>query len=180
MKKSVLFTLGWVLFLLAPVVHAATFDFALTRSPESVGSWYRPSNSVIKFYDPGTVLTLELPSTDGTLAGLESGVARITDFSLPATINSFGLYFAFTSVPSPIEGTVTVNGNMAEIVFPDVTVGFERGSHSNNASPGTLVFTLTTAETVIPAGCAGRPFPPPPSRLRLPPPCRARSSPAFL
>jgi hypothetical protein len=133
--------------------HALPFDFSLTLAPETVGSWYRPSDGAIKFYNPGTVLTLDLPKSGGTF---QSGTARITDFSLPGAVDTLGIYFSFTSVPSVLVGTVVVSGNQAEISFPDVSVDFVRGSNSFNANPGTLVFTLTTAGTTIPAGCADR------------------------
>lgn len=129
------------------------FDFSLTRTPESIGSYYRPGDSGIEFYDPGTVMTLELPTSGGAI---QSGVARITNFSLPGYIFNFGLYFQFTSVPDLIEGTVQVTGGQAEISFPEISVDFERGSLIGNASPGTLVFTLSTAGATIPAGCAFR------------------------
>jgi hypothetical protein len=131
--------------------HALSFN--LIRSPESIGSWFRPSDSAIKYFDPGTVLNLELPTSGGTL---QSGAARITNFQLPAAVNNFGLYFSFTSVPSVIEGTVVVSGDEAEISFPSISVDFERGSFMGNANPGTLVFDLTTAGASIPVGCAGR------------------------
>jgi hypothetical protein len=131
----------------------AIFDFSLTRSPESIGSYYRPGDSALAYYDPGTVMTLELPTSGGAI---QSGVARITNFSLPGYIFNFGLYFQFTSVPDVIEGTVQVSGGQAEISFPDISVDFERGSLIGNANPGTLVFTLSTAGATIPAGCAYR------------------------
>jgi hypothetical protein len=136
--------------------HAFTFEFTLTRSPEPVGSWYRPSDGAIKFYDLDVVLTLELPASGSTLDTVVTGEARITDFSLPGTIDTLGLYFDFTSVPSLLIGSISVSGNQAEISFPDVSVDFERGSNPSNANPGTLVFTLTTAGTTILEGCAGR------------------------
>ena len=58
MQRLALFTLGWVLFLTAPAAYATPFPLVLTRTPESVGSWYRPSDTVLKYYDPGSVLTL--------------------------------------------------------------------------------------------------------------------------
>ncbi len=128
-------------------------DFKLTRSPEDVGSWYRPSDSGIKFYAPATVLTLQLASSGGMI---QSGEARITNFSLPGRFGVPGLYFSFTSVPSLLLGNVTANANLAQIRFPDVSVNFMRGTSPTNGSPGTLVFSLTTGNTVIPGGCAGR------------------------
>lgn len=130
---------------------AATFQFKLTRGPEDVGSWYKPSYGDPKSYDPGTVFNLELPTSGGML---QSGTARITNFSLPGPVALIGLYFGFTNVPSNIVGTVNVIGSQAKINFPSVSVAFERGDPSPRYA-GTLDLILTTTYKEIPAGCEG-------------------------
>jgi hypothetical protein len=154
----VLLTFGWILFLAVSVAHASTFSFALTKSPTDTGSWYKPADGFQRQYPLGTVLTLELPTIDGTLQTVQNGTASITDFFLPDGINdpALGMYFQFGNVPSPIVGTVNVIGSQAVIGFANVSIPFERGSNSGNASPGTLLLNLTTEGTTIPDGCAGR------------------------
>jgi hypothetical protein len=139
------------------------FDFQLERAfAEDDSALYYAKDGTSKKYLNGSVVKLWLPTSGDSLPTIESGIARITEFFLPAPIDQSGVYFAFTDVPSVLEGTVVVSGGQAEISFPNVSLDFVRGSRQSDAKPGTLpsfdpwVFNLTTEGTTIPSGHCGR------------------------
>jgi hypothetical protein len=77
MRTLVLLTSGWILLLAVSVAHASTFEFVLTRHPSDTGSWYKPAEGFQGQYLPDAVLTLEVPTIDGTLQTVQSGITSI-------------------------------------------------------------------------------------------------------
>jgi hypothetical protein len=132
---------------LAPGRAAALAELQLvTGGPETEKSFVQATDGNKRVYATGA--TFEMVDLD-----YASGTARILDFFLPGNLSNVGLDFRFTSVPSILTGSLEVLGSGSDvaITFHDVEVGFRR-----NGYDGVLRFDLTTASTVIPAGCAGR------------------------
>ena len=121
-------------------------EVVLLQGFESERALYQATDGAKKAYPFGSVFSqADLDLVAGTL--------RISDFFVPGPIESLGLSFSLTQVPSEIIAAVTVlpGGTSASVVFPDIELGFQRDGLS-----GTIAFELSTHGATIPAGCAGR------------------------
>lgn len=134
--------------LVLPGSATALSDLQLvTSGPETERSLYQVTDGQKKNYSN--------PSSF-EMVDLDFGAKKITisDFFLPGNVSNIGMNFVLTDVPSTIVGSLTPNGDDTfDITFQDIEIGFERDGFA-----GTLLFDLTTGDTVIQAGCAGRLF----------------------
>ncbi len=134
--------------LVLPGSATALSDLQLvTSGPETVRSLYQVTDGQKKNYaNPSSFEMVDLDFGARTIT--------ISDFFLPGNVSNIGMNFVLTSVPSTIVGSLTPNNDDTyDITFPGIEIGFERDGFG-----GTLAFDLTTGQSVIQAGCAGRLF----------------------